>query len=259
MRRLRVGLLAACALLVFAGVARADGDPASDTLLYANAYLPYAAPPKSAAADLAKQIADVYTAGNRVKVALIQSSVDLGAIPSLFDKPARYAAFLGQEISGVYIGPLLIVMPAGYGIWDGGRSVAAEQKVLVGLPPPGKSSDNLAAAAAKAVAMLEAAGALRSKDILKPFVQPLQASIHGNVLTVSFYLFDDSGKSSAAVTVQRSGHVLVSASIPMHATSIQQPETHKIAVAQTLGLKGASLCITAVDPTGNRMHACKKL
>ncbi|HET8893222.1 MAG TPA: hypothetical protein VFM96_03895 [Gaiellaceae bacterium] len=259
MRRLRVVALAACALLVCAGVARADGDPASDTLLYANAYLPYAAPSKSAAAGLAKQIASVYTAGNRLKVALIQARDDLGAIPSLFGKPTRYAAFLGTEISGIYIGPLLIVMPAGYGIWDGGRTVAAEQKVLAGLPPPGRSSDELAAAAARAVAKLEAAGALRSKDILKPFVQPLQAGVRGHVLTVAFYLFDDSGRSAATVTIQRAGHVLVTSSIPTHATSIQQPETHTIIVAQPLVLKGASLCVTAVDPTGNRMRACKKL
>ena len=259
MRRLRVVALAVCAPLVFAGVAHADGDPASDTLLYSNAYLPYAAPSKAAASDLAKQIAGVYTAGNRVKVALIQSPTDLGAIPSLFNKPARYAAFLGQEISGIYIGPLLIVMPAGYGIWDGGRSVAAEQKILVGLQPPGKSSNDLAVAATNALVKLETAGALRSKDILKPFVQPLQASVRAHVLTVLFYLFDDSGKSSATVTIERAGHVLVTSTIPTHTTSIQAPETHKITVAQTLVLKGASFCVTAVDPTGNHAKVCKKL
>lgn len=259
MRRLRVVALAACALLVSAGVAHADGDPASDTLLYTNAYLPYAAPSKSAAADLTKQIAGVYAGGNRVKVAVIQARDDLGAIPSLFGKPARYAAFLGSEISGVYIGPLLIVMPAGYGIWDGGRSVAAEQKVIGGLPPPGRSPDELAAAATGALAKLEAANALRSKDVLKPFVQPLQASVRGRVLTVLFYLYDDSGRSSATVTVQRAGKVLMTSSIPTHTTGILHPETHKIPVAQPLVLKGASLCITAVDPTGNRMKACKRL
>ena len=259
MRRLRVVALAARALLVFASVAHADGDPASDTLLYTNAYLPYAAPSKSAAADLGAQIASVYAAGNRVKVAVIESKDDLGAIPSLFDRPTRYASFLGRELSGVYIGPLLIVMPAGYGVWDGGRSVAAEQKVLAGLPSAGKSSDDLAKAAGNAVAKLEGAGALRSKDILQPFAQPLQAREHGDVVTVLFYLYDDSGKSSATVTLQRAGRVLLTSSVPMHATNILHPETHKITSAHVLVLKGALLCVAAVDPTGNRIKTCKKL
>jgi hypothetical protein len=258
-RRLRVVALVAFALLAFAGVARADGDPASDTLLYTNAFLPYAAPSKAAASDLAKQIAAVYTAGNRVKVAVIQSRTDLGAIPSLFGKPMRYAPFLGNEISGIYIGPLLVVMPAGYGVWDGGRSVAAELKVLGGLPPPGKSPDELTTAATAAVAKLEGAGALRSKDILKPFVEPQQATLHGHVLTVVFYLDDDSGKAAATVNLQRAGRVLLTSSIPSHTTGILRPETHKITVAEPLVLKGASLCVTAVDATGNSAKICKKL
>jgi len=43
----------------------------------------------------------------------------LGAIPSLFNKPNQYARFLGFELSAGFIGPLLIVMPSGFGIWDG--------------------------------------------------------------------------------------------------------------------------------------------
>jgi hypothetical protein len=66
-------------------------------LLYANDYLPYAAPPKTAASSLARQIAAVYAAGNRVKVAVIHARHDLGAIPSLFGKPRAYARFLGHE------------------------------------------------------------------------------------------------------------------------------------------------------------------
>src|SRR5207245_1571519 len=75
----------------------------------------------------------VYTAGYRIKVAVVATKIDLGAIPSLFGKPAEYAKFLGQELSGYYIGPLLIVMPAGYGIYDGGRSTQAEDAILAGL------------------------------------------------------------------------------------------------------------------------------
>lgn len=259
MRRLRVVALGACAFVAFAGVARADGDPASDTLIYTNAYLPYAAPSKDAVSALAKQIASVYTGGSRVKVAVIQARDDLGAIPSLFDKPMKYASFLGHEISGVYIGPLLIVMPAGYGVWDGGRTVAAEAKVLAGLSPPGKNSNDLAAAATNAVVKLEQVGALHSKDILKPFAQPLLARLKGHVVTVQFYLYDDSGKASAIVTLQRAGRVLLTLNVPTHATSILHPETHKITVSTPPVLKGASLCVTGVDPTGNREKICHRV
>ncbi len=259
MRRLRVAAVAACALVAFAGVARADGDPASDTLIYTNAYLPYAAPSKDAASALAKQIASVYTARDRVKVAVIQARDDLGAIPSLFGEPVKYASFLGHELSGVYIGPLLIVMPAGYGVWDGGRSVAAEERVLAGLPSPGTSSSDLTAAATNAVSKLEQARALQSKDILKPFAEPQQARLKGHVVTVQFYLYDDSGKASATVTLARAGHVLLTLNVPTHATNILKPETHTITVSTPPVLRGASFCVTAVDPTGNRAKICHKV
>ena len=74
----------------------------------------------------------VYADGNRVKVAVIATSDDLGAIPSLMNKPDDYAKFLGQELAGFYIGPLLIVMPSGWGVYDGGRSVAAENGCSAG-------------------------------------------------------------------------------------------------------------------------------
>jgi hypothetical protein len=257
--RLAALALAFGALLGFAGSARADGDPASDTLLYANAYLPYAAPSKSASAGLAREIAAAYAAGYRVKVAVIQSRTDLGAIPSLFGKPTAYGGFLGQEISGVYIGPLLIVMPAGYGIYDGGRSTTAEQRVLGRLPRPGKSPDELAGAAAGAVAKLLQAGALKSKDVLKPFAQPLQARLRGHVLTALFYLYDDSGKASATVTVTRARHVLASKELASRATSVLQPTSATLTVPSSFSLAHTSLCVAAVDASGNRATACKKL
>jgi hypothetical protein len=254
-----ITLVAGALLLGAAGSARADGDPASDTLLYANAYLPYKAPSKAGSVDLAKQIDAVYAAGNRVKVAVLQARTDLGAIPSLFGKPAAYAQFLGEEISGVYVGPLLIVMPKGYGIYDGSRTVAAEQKVLVGLSPPGKSSDELVKAAAGAVAKLQQAGALRSKDVLKPYAQPLVTRVRAHVLTVVFYLYDDSGTASATITVVHAGRVLLAFHVPTHTTSVLHPVTQKISVPASRSLARASVCIAAVDLSGNRARACKKL
>ena len=133
-RRLWVAALALLAAAAVAGTsagsARADGDPASDYLVTQNVYFSYRAPSQVIRAGLDRAADDVYAHGDRVKLALIFDAVDLGAIPSLFGRPADYAHFLGLEIEPWYVGPLLVVMPAGFGVYDGGRSTAAEESVL---------------------------------------------------------------------------------------------------------------------------------
>lgn len=258
---MRRAVLLACVLVAAAAAgARADGDPASDMLVVQNVFLPYEAPSHAAAAALTEQVAAVYTAGERVKVALVATRVDLGAIPSLFDKPAQYGAFLGRELAGFYVGPLLIVMPSGYGIYDGGRSTAAEQGVLSRLSPPGSAEpDTLATAAANAVAQLLHAGALRSKDILEPYVQTLLAKAAGGGLTVQYYLADDSGKASVTLTVERAGHAVLTSRVPEHATSILRPETRRLTLPQGLTLDGVRVCVAATDPSGNHAVSCRKV
>ncbi len=136
--------------------ARADGDPASDVLLGANVFYPYM-PPVSKAAQTAlnAETAAAKHAGFPIKVALIASPIDLGVIPSLFDRPQKYADFLDAEISFQGKQPLLVVMPAGYGA----QGIAAPAvSALSGLRrPAGKSSTALAEAATGAVAKLAAA------------------------------------------------------------------------------------------------------
>ena len=115
--------VAACAVAaaVFAAAppaARADGDPASDMLLIQNVFYPFS-PPVAPAIQrtLNAETAAAKRAHFPIKVALIASPADLGAVPSLFAKPQQYADFLDQEIS--FFGgkqPLLVVMPNGYGV-----------------------------------------------------------------------------------------------------------------------------------------------
>jgi hypothetical protein len=191
------------ALVVAAGAA-ADGDPASDVLLEQNAFFPFPAPSQSAQQALDQAVAAVYAHGYRVKVAVIASATDLGAVPSLFGKPADYAKFLGTELSFVYVGPLLIAMPAGYGMYDGGRPTIAEDAVLASLHPQGSSAEDLTKSAAAAAGDLLRAGALRSKDILPPYAEPLGGiGRRGRTMKLSYRLYDDSGKASAVLTVLR--------------------------------------------------------
>jgi hypothetical protein len=143
------GAMPACAL--------ADGDPASDVLLGTSVFFPYSPPVSN---GLEKTLIAETAAGARthfpIKVALIASPVDLGAVPGLFGKPQEYADFLDQEIS--FLGGrqlLLVVMPAGYGV--AGLPAAANAAVAALKKPAGAASNDLAEAAIAAVPELAAA------------------------------------------------------------------------------------------------------
>jgi hypothetical protein len=126
----------ACALIAISllgtngSAALADADPASDVLLAQNAFYPYQ-PPVSPKLEAAMNSA--LSAAARVwlplKVAIIGSPEDLGAVPEFFGHPQPYANFLDREISFNSPLPLLVVMAAGYGHAAIGRTSA-----LAGLP-----------------------------------------------------------------------------------------------------------------------------
>jgi hypothetical protein len=134
------------ALAVAPVAARADGDPASDVLLTQRQYLPYKPPMSKAAADkLAQATLAIQKTGKPVRVALINSPADLGAVPDFFGRPEEYAKFLSKELELGYHGGLLVVMPAGTGT---AKLPAAAASSLRGLQiSTGATSDDLADAA----------------------------------------------------------------------------------------------------------------
>lgn len=156
-RRL-MGVFAACLLAVALAPAPAgaDGDPASDILLGANVFYPYA-PPVSARLQRAlnAETAAAARAHFPLKVALIASPADLGVISSLFGRPQAYAKYLDQEISFQGKPQLLVVMAAGYGVQ--GLSHAATAAAATLTDPAGSQSNDLARAAIAAVTKLAAA------------------------------------------------------------------------------------------------------
>jgi LPXTG-motif cell wall-anchored protein len=156
-RRLASLLTALLVLTVLApAVALADGDPASDTLLGQNVFYPYSpSVAGSVQRTLNAETAAAKRAGLPIKVALIATPVDLGVIPELFGKPQSYAQFLDKEISFQHTQPLLVVMPAGYGVQGLTGPAGAAVKGLAA--PDGKTSTDLARAAITAVAKLAAA------------------------------------------------------------------------------------------------------
>ncbi len=148
--------VALAGLALAAAPARADGDPASDVLLGQNVFYPYS-PPVSASLQeaLNAEAAAVVRAHFPIKIALIHSPLDLGAVPNLFGRPQQYADFLDQEISFQGRQPLLVVMPNGYGVEGLGTGTAAAAASLA--KPAGSQSNDLARAAIGAVAALAAA------------------------------------------------------------------------------------------------------
>jgi hypothetical protein len=155
----RVLVLAALAFLVLAPLARADGDPASDYLLTRTTFVPPDLGISDGdAARLATAVASARAGGYTIRVAIIGSRYDLGAISSLMNQPKQYARFLGKELTLVYHGRLLVVMPNGYGVSRAGTLLAAEQATLERLGAPGAGGGRLVAAAIEGVRRL-AAGA----------------------------------------------------------------------------------------------------
>jgi hypothetical protein len=139
--RLRIALLlAVLAAAVFAGGARANGDPASDVLPFSNVYFSIVDPRTAAAGrDLLAVTAAAAKQKRPIKVAVIAQPSDLGLIQSLWQKPQTYAKFLGRELFQFahYKGTTLIAMPNGYGV--SGPNAAKGKPALARLPKPGTS------------------------------------------------------------------------------------------------------------------------
>ena len=101
-------------------MARADGDPASDVLASQPLFLAADAGVVPAQqAQLAALLARARAQGFDLHVAVIASATDLGSITELWRQPRNYARFLGQELALVARGPLLVVMPDGFGTYGG--------------------------------------------------------------------------------------------------------------------------------------------
>ena len=147
-----VPALAAVAMLmlVAAPPASADGDPASDVLAQQSLFLPQDAglSPRRQA-ELAGLVQEASRSGYPIKVAVVASVTDLGSVTALWNQPQLYARFLGQELSLVYRGPLVVVMPTGIGlsVLDTKRATTGN-RALAGLRRSAQTDLGPAAAAA---------------------------------------------------------------------------------------------------------------
>jgi hypothetical protein len=136
--------------------ALADGDPASDVLASQPLFLPQDA--AVSAADQQKLeglLSGDAQVGLRLRVAIVASPGDLGSVTALWRRPAAYARFLGQELSLVYRGPLLVVMPNGYGFSQLDGQPVLGQSALAKLGAPGQKLGSAALTASLRIAAAE--------------------------------------------------------------------------------------------------------
>jgi hypothetical protein len=187
--RARLPLLVAVSLTILvtasgllAGSARADGDPASDVLAGQQLFLPQdAGIPATQQAQLGALLSAAQRDGVQLRVALIASRTDLGSITELWRQPQSYARFLAQELSLLYRGPLLVVMPNGYGVSRLASPLGAGRSALAGVGAPGP---NLAAATITAIQRLAAASGHNL-----PLPAATAPSAPGSSSTVSWIVF----------------------------------------------------------------------
>lgn len=140
--------------------ARADGDPASDVLVGQTLFLADdAGVSPRVQAQLTALLAAAQHGGVPIRVAVIAAPGDLGSVGALWRQPESYAQFLGSELSLVYRGELLVVMPDGFGTATVGRRPGAAPTALAGLRPSG-SGAVLGTAARSAVLRLASAAGL---------------------------------------------------------------------------------------------------
>ncbi len=152
-----VGAIAVVVAALLVQSALADGDPASDYLISQQVFVPFQGVSTKTAGEITALLNDSDQKGFPLKVAVISSGYDLGAVPSLFRKPQQYASFLGQEDYYFFKDELLVVMPNGYGLYKHAGVPAADKAAIKALPPPGTADgDLLVAAAEHAVRVLAA-------------------------------------------------------------------------------------------------------
>src|SRR6185312_4162247 len=133
--RCALGLLVVLVAMVPASAARADGDPGSDVLVYQPLFLGADSGVSiSQQSQLGGLLRSAARAGFPVRVAIISSRSDLGAVTGLWRQPRNYARFLGLELSLAYKGRLLVVMPNGIGFNWPGHSSADSYRSLAKVP-----------------------------------------------------------------------------------------------------------------------------
>ena len=153
------------AILACAESAYADGDPASDVLLSQRVFI--VVPSTTAPPYLRELNALTAEAARRhipIRIAVIEQSSDLGAVPMLFGRAQQYATFLAREIMLIYRGTVLVVMagkPGGIGLYGPAATPQARAAAAKLAVPAAGTPDELARIASTATREVAAANGVQ--------------------------------------------------------------------------------------------------
>jgi hypothetical protein len=258
--RYLIVLLVALTLLP---AARADGDPASDVLYFTDVFVSFEQTSKPLIAKLEHETIVARAQARPIKVAVIWTTTDMGAVPQLYNKPQTYARFLAAELGDILTGPLVIAMPSGFGLYIKRSKQKAATQVLAKVPFHAKTVDELTETATAGVKKLRLSLARPSGDARAPKARAIQMSARlGKKAKLRFRVADNSGKARALVRVYGPQYALF-ASLPMplrHVGARGSLQTVTWHVPVTLGVGKFQFCVLATDRAGNASRtSCAKL
>ncbi len=223
-------------------------------------FVPYEKPSPDLVAALTGEVAKANASGYRIKVAVIATALDLGGVPSLYNQPQVYARFLATELSGFYTGRVLVVMPAGFGIYANGAPTSAEESILAGVRVAGADPDSLTRAAVEAVGKLVAAKPPPAPgDHTPPTVEVFPAKAkRGGLATLRYAVSDASGKSRETIRVYGE-NLLLYATLQTRLAPAKRGtiRSRTWRVPRTVRARTLRFCVLARDPAGNQSRpAC---
>jgi hypothetical protein len=260
-----VVIVVALTCLCLPASARADGDPASDYLLVRDVFYPFQTainPEARRGLDAAVRSAAAH--GFKIRVALIAHDYDLGAVPQLFNKPKTYAKFLAAELQGVLTGPLVIAMPAGFGVYVKEEDrIPSLEKLLAQVDFDASTVDELTETATAGVNKLRSSLGHPSGDARAPKAHalPLTAKL-GAKAKLRFRVSDNSGKARALVRVYGSQYALYATlTMPLRKVGARGSlQAVSWRVPRAMGAGKFRFCVLATDRAGNASKtSCAKL
>jgi hypothetical protein len=233
-----------------AATAQADGDPASDILVFQDVYLPYPKPSPDLGSALNTAVASVNKDGMKLKVAEIATAGDLGTARSLFGRPADYAKFLGTELSYNYDGLLLVVMPAGFGLFKQDADTARFEHAVSSVNLNVSNVDDLTRTATAAVHRLGALG-VKDVDRTAPHVRAFAVRAkRGAKVDLVYDVSDNSSQSREVVQVYRGPVAIATLRSPLERAHTGTLDAVHWRVPKRPGAS-YRFCVVATDPAGN--------
>jgi hypothetical protein len=244
-------LLGTLSLFVGFGAAgaRADGDPASDILFAQDVYVPYPYPSASLVTALNTAVAGANKGGMKLKVGVLAGVADMGTARSLFGRPADYAKFLGLELSYNYDGLLLVVMPAGFGLFKGNTDTTTFAHAISSVSIDASSADGLVRTATAAVHRLVALG-VKDVDRAAPKLHAFAAhGKRGTKIQLVYAVSDNSNRSSEVVQVYAGPFAVATLRSPMErALGTLDSVNWRVTMRRASTYR---FCVVATDPAGN--------